>query len=205
MSEFDKEAERERLRKKYEAEREDREATQRMSELLLQGATMTNKHCEACGDPIFRYEGQEFCPTCQTTTDQDNGETAVTDPAASYAAEATAGESTSSGRADSADDESPSSQVEHAEPESPESPSTSTAVQDETDVSPAPASDNLPVRSPSDSSQDQIAASRAAVSRTLAQLATRAEETDDLSRQRRLLAAVREAAEALTAIDDADR
>jgi len=61
MSDFDKEAERERLREKYERDREKREATQRMSELLLQGATMTNKHCGVCGDPLFRYDGQEFC------------------------------------------------------------------------------------------------------------------------------------------------
>jgi uncharacterized Zn finger protein (UPF0148 family) len=64
MSDFDKEAEREKLREKY-GDEEDRQATRQMSELLLQGATMTNSHCEDCGDPIFRYEGQEFCPTCQ--------------------------------------------------------------------------------------------------------------------------------------------
>ncbi|WP_435348452.1 Sjogren's syndrome/scleroderma autoantigen 1 family protein [Haloarchaeobius sp. HRN-SO-5] len=65
MSEFDKEAEREKLRKQFEAEEQERESTRRMSELLLKGATMTNKHCNRCGDPIFRYDGQEFCPTCQ--------------------------------------------------------------------------------------------------------------------------------------------
>ena len=65
MSDFDKEAERERLREKYERDQEKREATEQMSELLLKGATMTNAHCEDCGDPIFRYDGQEFCPTCQ--------------------------------------------------------------------------------------------------------------------------------------------
>jgi len=62
---FDKEAEREKLREKYGKDQQDRESTQRMSELLLQGATMTGKHCNDCGDPIFRYDGQEFCPTCQ--------------------------------------------------------------------------------------------------------------------------------------------
>jgi len=64
MSDFDKEAERERLREKYEAEQDEREATQRMSELLLKGATMTNKHCGNCGDPVFRHDGTEFCPSC---------------------------------------------------------------------------------------------------------------------------------------------
>jgi hypothetical protein len=64
-SSFDEEAERERLREKYEREQEKREVTERMSELLLQGATMTNAHCSDCGDPVFRYDGQEFCATCE--------------------------------------------------------------------------------------------------------------------------------------------
>ncbi|MEF8827680.1 MAG: Sjogren's syndrome/scleroderma autoantigen 1 family protein [Halolamina sp.] len=62
--EFDKEAEREKLREKFADDEEKRSATQRMSELLLQGATMTNKHCDNCGDPLFRDNGQTFCPTC---------------------------------------------------------------------------------------------------------------------------------------------
>ncbi|MUW14931.1 hypothetical protein GJ633_09830 [Halorubrum sp. CBA1125] len=69
---FDKEAEREKLREKFERDKEKREHTQRMSELLLQGATMTNRHCEECGDPIFRHDGREFCPTCQAERSQGN-------------------------------------------------------------------------------------------------------------------------------------
>ncbi|WP_248518079.1 Sjogren's syndrome/scleroderma autoantigen 1 family protein [Salinarchaeum laminariae] len=61
---FDKEAERERLREKYEEEQADREAAQQMSDLLLKGATMTNSHCGRCGSPIFRQDDQEFCPNC---------------------------------------------------------------------------------------------------------------------------------------------
>jgi len=77
MSEdFDKEAERERLREKYERDKKKREATEQMSELLLQGATMTNAHCSDCGDPIFRYDGQEFCPTCEKPVDRGAGEDA---------------------------------------------------------------------------------------------------------------------------------
>lgn len=72
MSEFDKEAEREKLREKFEKEEKDREATQRMSELLLKGATMTNIHCDVCGDPIFRSDDQEFCPTCQKPVVQED-------------------------------------------------------------------------------------------------------------------------------------
>ncbi|MFB6112599.1 MAG: Sjogren's syndrome/scleroderma autoantigen 1 family protein [Halodesulfurarchaeum sp.] len=87
---FDKEAERERLREKYEKDQEDREATERMSELLLQGATMTNKHCDSCGTPIFRYEGQEFCPTCQVVTrESEEAHSTGTDSAADTAVEGT--------------------------------------------------------------------------------------------------------------------
>ena len=74
MSEFDKEAEREKLRERFEREERDRESTQRMSELLLKGATMTNKHCDRCGDPVFRQNGQEFCPTCQGAGDDGSAE-----------------------------------------------------------------------------------------------------------------------------------
>ncbi|WP_336328668.1 Sjogren's syndrome/scleroderma autoantigen 1 family protein [Halovenus sp. HT40] len=75
MSEnFDKEAEREKLKEKYEHDKEKRQATEQMSELLLQGATMTNAHCSECGDPIFRYEGQEFCPTCEKPVDRGGEE-----------------------------------------------------------------------------------------------------------------------------------
>ena len=73
MSEFDKEAEREKLREKYEHEEQKREATEQMSELLLKGATMTNAHCSDCGDPIFRYDGQEFCPTCEKAVERNTG------------------------------------------------------------------------------------------------------------------------------------
>jgi Uncharacterized Zn-finger containing protein len=77
VSDFDEEAERERLREKYEQDSERRAETQQMSELLLKGATMTNAHCGTCGSPIFRYDGQEFCPTCQSRNAEneaaDNG------------------------------------------------------------------------------------------------------------------------------------
>ena len=74
MSDFDKEAEREKLREKYEKDQQRRETTEKMSELLLQGATMTNNHCADCGDPIFRYDGQEFCPTCERPVDSGGAE-----------------------------------------------------------------------------------------------------------------------------------
>jgi uncharacterized Zn finger protein (UPF0148 family) len=81
MSDFDKEAEREKLREKYEADRESRETAEKMSELLLQGATMTNAHCSECGDPIFRYDGQEFCATCEKPVDRGTDDADETDAA----------------------------------------------------------------------------------------------------------------------------
>ena len=73
--EFDREAEREKLREKYERDQKKREASERMSELLLQGATMTNRHCPECQSPVFTYEGTAFCPTCQREV-TDEGELA---------------------------------------------------------------------------------------------------------------------------------
>ena len=61
---IDKEALREELREKYERDEQEREATQRMSDLLLKGATMTNAHCGTCGDPLFQQDGTTFCPSC---------------------------------------------------------------------------------------------------------------------------------------------
>ena len=69
--EFDREAEREKLREKYEHDQQKREASERMSELLLQGATMTNRHCPECQSPVFTYEGTAFCPTCQREVTDD--------------------------------------------------------------------------------------------------------------------------------------
>ncbi|MDS0220242.1 hypothetical protein NDI54_02635 [Haloarcula sp. S1AR25-5A] len=80
MSDFDKEAEREKLREKFEQEEDNRAATEQMSELLLKGATMTNAHCSECGDPIFRYDGQEFCPTCQKPVARDAQENGADSP-----------------------------------------------------------------------------------------------------------------------------
>ncbi|WIV65653.1 Sjogren's syndrome/scleroderma autoantigen 1 family protein [Natrialbaceae archaeon AArc-T1-2] len=90
MSDFDKEAEREKLREKYERDRQDREATKRMSDLLLKGATMTNAHCDVCGDPLFQQNGTTFCPSCHggpegveaTAADEGGTDAATTDATA---------------------------------------------------------------------------------------------------------------------------
>lgn len=65
MSEFDKEAERERLREKFAAEEEERASVQQMGELLLQGMKMTDSHCPECGNPLFSDGERTFCPDCE--------------------------------------------------------------------------------------------------------------------------------------------
>ncbi|PSQ35528.1 hypothetical protein BRD11_02530, partial [Halobacteriales archaeon SW_12_69_24] len=70
--EFDRDAEREKLREKYERDQQKREASERMSELLLQGATMTNRHCPECQSPVFTYEGTAFCPTCEREVTEES-------------------------------------------------------------------------------------------------------------------------------------
>ncbi|MFC6731211.1 MULTISPECIES: Sjogren's syndrome/scleroderma autoantigen 1 family protein [unclassified Haladaptatus] len=123
MSGFDKEAERERLRQQFEKDEASRKETARMSELLLKGATMTNKHCEVCGDPIFRYQGQEFCATCEGR-EQD---------AAAQQAEQPAAQATPEQAEDTANGEHPV-ETEAAEAKAREAQS----AQSETDSPPTP-------------------------------------------------------------------
>ncbi|QFU82117.1 Sjogren's syndrome/scleroderma autoantigen 1 family protein [Natronorubrum aibiense] len=81
MSDFDKEAEREKLREKYERDKQERQATQRMSDLLLKGATMTNAHCGTCGDPLFQQDDTTFCPSCHGNPDAVRGTDLEAQPA----------------------------------------------------------------------------------------------------------------------------
>jgi len=166
MSEdFDREAEREKLRRQLEAEEEERKATQQMSELLLKGATMTNKHCDQCGDPIFRYQGQEFCPTCQQTV--------------------------SSGTADTAE---PGDDGSTAEP-------TDQKVADtESQTEQVPPQPQQASPRPEPAVSGDLDEARESLVRKLTTLARQAEATDDVGRSRELLAAAKEAAEALSAL-----
>ncbi|RBI63092.1 hypothetical protein DMJ13_00600 [halophilic archaeon] len=261
MSDFDKEAEREKLRQQYEEEQEDREATQRMSELLLQGATMTGKHCDTCGDPIFRYDGTEFCPTCQHETGQV--ETEETDSNAAGGAtpgDAEPGEmepnAAETGNADHEGEPSGSDQPavgteagsgtprppetsrsrrapsnQSGSPQSDESrerPGAAPADRTGTRTPPSqtgesPGRDGSARRGPSDRSErpnsgesvqpvrpapdagGDLDEARDALVRKLTRLAREAETTDDVARARDVLAATREAAEALAALDRANR
>lgn len=202
--EFDREAEREKLREKYEEDRADRAATERMSELLLQGATMTDRHCETCGDPIFQHDGQAFCPTCQAEVD---GQAAESEPDTS----ATSGDGGDPGTAD-ADASDGVAGVE------PESDATSTAAggrSTDPDATPPPSGGGTRASDPEAGTNPGTAGSRpdpqrlardaddprTALADAVTTLARDAATTDDPRRARDMLAAAREAAEALAALD----
>jgi len=219
MSDFDEEAERERLREQFEQDRKKREATEQMSELLLQGATMTDTHCETCGDPIFRYDGQEFCPTCQ----QAAGENAADGTNAGDGADDTA----------TADDGTPETQSAAAsQPAEPAANTTDTpdeqAVESPeigaTDRTEQPGASGQTASPPSSAQPGQrvdvpglepgeqrppshgagdLQDARDSLVATLSSFARQAEATDDPRRAQDALEAAHEAAEALAALDAA--
>jgi len=202
MSEdFDREAEKERLREKLEREEQEREATEHMSDLLLKGATMTNAHCDACGDPIFRYDGQEFCPTCGERVEDDGAPDDATDETPADVGE-TGTETEPPG--DGATDSGPSP----ARHEGSVAEGTGAASQ----TPPVGAPSEQKTRTDADASAAQrspaaadLGKARASLVRTLSDLAARAEAAEDVRRTRDFLAAAREAAEALAALDRTDR
>jgi len=184
---FDREAEKEKLRAQLEREEEERQSTQHMSELLLKGATMTNKHCDVCGDPIFRYDGQEFCPTCSQAGEAGAEEAAAGEPSAAGGADVEAtGEAGKIDRVDTGTGAGTSG--------------AGTTTPSETTAQSATAPQRAAPLATGDAGED-VAAARAALSRKLSALAAQAEATDDVGRARELLAAAREAAEALAAIE----
>ncbi|MFB6202498.1 MAG: Sjogren's syndrome/scleroderma autoantigen 1 family protein [Halorhabdus sp.] len=230
MSDFDEEAERERLREQYEREQEKREATEHMSELLLKGATMTDSHCEECGDPIFRYDGQTFCPTCQREVDLEAGSGGV-------AAEDTQDDSTSKGAVGNtvSEDETPTDEEDTATAEPDEasatvgsavdpSPNETAAASTDTHEKPKPAPDrdgsdqstaaervSVPTAAPTGERKtgnqprenaNSLTEARTALEATLLTFARKAETTDDPRQASDALKAAREAAETLAALDD---
>jgi uncharacterized Zn finger protein (UPF0148 family) len=216
MSGFDKEAERERLREKYERDQEKRAATQRMSELLLKGATMTNSHCDTCGDPIFRHDGQAFCPTCQAEGDTHDAATTDTD---TQAGTDSASVSASAPTAEATDHESPGADGPVLDTDADADADTDTDASrrapsnvdaERSPVRPDDARDRVPVDGSGDVSAAQTADSRpdaavetarGSLSRTLVRYARAAEDADDPARAAELLGAAREAAETLAALE----
>lgn len=216
MSDFDKEAEREKLREQFAEDEHKRESTERMSQLLLQGATMTNRHCDTCGDPLFRYEGQTFCSTCQREIDDHDPEAAVDAQSASEATtetadppSPTAGTSTDDGRRIVVDDPHDASDSEpgrtdhHDETDPVRTRTSSTDASRRTPPSPAAETDDDAERDTR--TAGDLAAVEASLTRTLSRLSSEAEKSDDLGRVREYLAATNEAAEALTAVRHAQR
>lgn len=224
MSDFDEEAERERLREKYEQEEQKREATERMSELLLKGATMTNAHCETCGDPIFRYEGQAFCPTCEEVVAEDGTR-----------ADADSADGTDETVAESDGTPSESTRDRAAEPETadrtgegrPEQPSDSGTESDQASDLPerrerarVPDRDRRPsdeLRRPdpparrdpvegetgdAPASDTDLSVARESLRRSVARFAREAERADDPRRAREHLEAAHEAADALVSLSE---
>jgi len=200
MSDFDEEAERERLREKYERDQEKRESTERMSELLLKGATMTNAHCETCGDPIFRYDGEEFCPTCQEVVTADES----ADAESEGESDAPGGEGgvPSGGEADAetaGDAETPAEPGTDATPEP--APGTNGANAGATGPRPdAATAANSRDASTASGDAEGLAAARDSLTRTLLAQARAAERCEDPRQAETHLVAAREAAETLSAL-----
>ncbi|MFA9516254.1 Sjogren's syndrome/scleroderma autoantigen 1 family protein [Halopenitus sp. H-Gu1] len=241
-NDFDKEAEREKLREKYERDQEKREHTQHMSELLLKGATMTNSHCDTCGDPIFRHDGQEFCPTCareDAATGAESAATGAEDGTPTQSAESAGGSHTESADGSSnGPTEAPTGAtreptqatggpagVTGEPPRAMEGSSQATnPAPAEADRSPTESAGPSPnasteiaisgedagangseVRTGSDrpgsTPSEDLQAAHGSLTRTVRRFAEAAEQADDPHRAREHLEAVREAAEALSALD----
>jgi uncharacterized Zn finger protein (UPF0148 family) len=217
MSDFDKEKERERLREKYEHEQQKRESAEKMSELLLQGATMTNSHCSECGDPVFRYDGQEFCATCERPIDRGGDEGETGDDATDSTGEA-------SDSPDDADGQNPEPEtIEVTSPsddarvqfgadreagadDAPADATNQTAETDraEPETRPEPGTDESETPSSdqpaSESGEATLSGARTSLVRTLSRFSRRAERCEDPQRAREHLAAASEAAEALATL-----
>ncbi|GAB6879639.1 hypothetical protein JCM17823_19130 [Halorubrum gandharaense] len=223
--EFDKEAERRKLREKFAEDDEKREHTQRMSELLLKGATMTDQHCDRCGDPIFRHDGQEFCPSCNRPGEGGQAAGKAGGAGTSEAAEATeaadaggpAGGPTdqpaetavnpqAGGRpgAASQQPETPRADDRTTPPRQPPQPvqseqSGQSPPQTGAEAGAAESGHQAPVDTGSPVAG--VADARASLVRTLTKFSRAAEQTDDPRRAREHLRAAREAAETLAALE----
>ena len=221
MSDFDKEAEREKLREKYERDQEQREVAEKMSELLLQGATMTNAHCSDCGDPIFRYDGQEFCATCEKAVDRGTGDAdeeseekpeniEVTDPddeaRVAFGGDAAQDADAAQRNADTDHQEAEArsgptqDQATDSRPEADRSSGNRAFERPATTQSDGPSDQPREVPSVDSSTPSDVTAARESLVRTLARFSQQAEMTEDPQRAQDYLAAAREAAETLSAL-----
>ncbi|TQQ83812.1 hypothetical protein EGH24_03270 [Halonotius terrestris] len=212
MSDFDKEAEREKLRKKYADDEAKRADTKRMSELLLKGATMTNQHCDACGDPLFRHNGQTFCASCQANGQQPAEQAdGSQQPAAEQSADADQsqpanGEATPEQSAPSNTPQStqstPNQPATNGQPTQPETqPTTNTSQSPAAPSSQSPPQPSQPSSPPATAGGNGLSDARQSLAATVTRFSQRAAETDDPRRAKELLSAAREAAETLRALE----
>ncbi|PSP45205.1 hypothetical protein BRC63_01880 [Halobacteriales archaeon QH_10_70_21] len=219
---FDREAEREKLREKYERDKAKREASERMSELLLQGATMTNRHCPECHSPVFTYEGTAFCPTCQREVTEDgelageagagaeSGDAGPTDD--DGAATADAGPTDDAENGEAAAVSADGKTVGESHPESGTAPEADATGEpagaaessvDEERTGPRSAGRRQPPparREERGGERRGLDDAEAALVREITNLTRRAEETRDVGRKRDFFAAAREAAETLETV-----
>ncbi|WP_439027932.1 Sjogren's syndrome/scleroderma autoantigen 1 family protein [Haloarchaeobius sp. DT45] len=215
MSEFDKEAEREKLRKKFAKEEEDRKSTQRMSELLLQGATMTNQHCDTCGDPIFRHKGQQFCPSCQAAGQEAQRQQAQQQHQETrQQQEAQQGQHPEQGETTANDEQAPAADADQsstpqpvASPETRRAPPSQSGVdhgrQDQsraTMETETGGTSNQSARQRPVGLAGEFGDAEASIAETIRYFSDAAANTDDPARARECLAAVKEAAQALGAL-----
>lgn len=217
MSDFDKEAEREKLREKYAKDEHKRKQTQRMSELLLKGATMTNRHCDRCGDPIFRYDGQEFCPTCasqdadgaEAVPDQDT-EIETREMSLDSAQEAPSADATDQQSVDTADRQSADAaaaqqatdgNVEEVTPDAPNQPAPTPQSRPSARRTPPSQQSAAATTDDGTTASQSAGTGRAALQQALSNAATNAAAVEDPHTAKAWLEAAREAAEALSALD----
>ena len=220
MSDFDKEAEREKLRKKYADDEDDRADTKRMSELLLKGATMTNQHCDTCGDPLFSHNDRTFCPTCQADSQQSAAQSDGTQQPTPE----------QSGNADQQQPpnaeltpEQPANSTPQPTQSTPTHPATNgqptqADTQSETNTSsatqsspptatqssrsrPQPSQSTTQPSSQATAGDSGLRDARQSLTATVTRFSQRAAETDDPRRAKELLSAAREAAETLRALE----
>ena len=203
MSDFDKEAEREKLRKKYADDEAKRANTKRMSELLLKGATMTNQHCDECGDPLFSHDGQTFCPTCQAGSQQP----ADGQQQADKQQQADAQQPTDTQQANGAQQPANATQsTQTDQSQSSPTPADAPATNGHPSAGGAQPTDTTqqphPQPSPSAAaSTEGLTAARQSLVGTVTRFSQRAAEADDPRRAKELLSAAREAAETLRTLE----
>ena len=201
MSDFDKEAERERLREKYERDQAEREATQRMSDLLLKGARMTNTHCDTCGDPLFQQNGVTFCPNCHGGPEAVDG--SAPQAGAEQTPDATAEPGETGGQA--VDDDPASSDAESPVSADETQRVSQEATTESASREPRPTTDRArstePTRSRHPSGEADLEAGRKSLIEALERFASEAAATDDPRYARECLEAAREASEAIAALE----